>query len=236
MGMIDVLKVVKTEKGSPTVLNLLKKSGLDSMLTELFPTNKRATEGMKNHFINAGLPEIVTYLSSIENAGAKKELQRYLRGQIAEGTSTKEIIGDLRESVKKHGLAEPEAVTMIWNAVMTAVDWNKKEDLLQEQALKHLKEYIQLFKVFTTTAKSEMVLCNKIQEFCYDNQNFLKCFNKIMLLFYKTEVLSEEVILKWYKDGHAPKGWTVFMEQMKKFIDWLEQAESESDEDSEEED
>ena len=41
-----------------------------------------------------------------------------------------------------------------------------------------------------------------------------------------TEVLSEEVILKWYKDGHIPKGWTVFMEQMKKFIDWLEQAES----------
>ena len=41
----------------------------------------------------------------------------------------------------------------------------------------------------------------------------------MVLLFYKTEVLSEEVILKWYKDGHVPKGWTVF-------IDWLEQAES----------
>ena len=38
-----------------------------------------------------------------------------------------------------------------------------------------------------------MVLCNKIQEYCYDNQNLLKCFNKIILLFYKTEVLSEEV-------------------------------------------
>ena len=94
------------------------------------------------------------------------------------------------------------------------------------QALKHLKNYISLFSAFTSSAKSEMVLCNKVQEYCYDNQNFLKCFNKIVLLFYKTEVLSEEVILKWYKDGHAPKGWTVFMDQMKKFIDWLEQAES----------
>jgi len=27
-----------------------------------------------------------------------------------------------------------------------------------------------------------------VQEYCYDNQNFLKCFNKIILLFYKTEV------------------------------------------------
>merc|ERR1712141_978523 len=110
---------------------------------------------------------------------------------------------------------------------MTAMDCNKREDLLQDQALKHLKNYIALFSAFTSSAKSEMVLCNKVQEYCYDNQNFLKCFNK-------TEVLSEEVILKWYKDGHIPKGWTVFMEQMKKFIDWLEQAESE--ESSEEDD
>ena len=44
--------------------------------------------------------------------------------------------------------------------------------------------------------------------------------------YFPPQVLSEEVILKWYKDGHIPKGWTVFMEQMKKFIDWLEQAES----------
>merc|ERR1712130_807379 len=212
--MIEVLNVVKTEKGSASVLNLLKKSGMDAMLTELFPTNKRSSDNMKNHFVTAGLPEIVTYLSSIENAGAKKELQRSLR----------------------NSLSEPEAVSMIWAAVMSAIEWNKKEDLLQEQALKHLKEYIQLFKVFTSNARSELVLCNKIQEFCYDNQNFLKCFNKIILLFYKTEVLSEEEILKWYKDGHAPKGWTVFMDQMKKFVEWLEQAESESEEESVEED
>jgi len=138
--------------------------------------------------------------------------------------------------VKKHGLSEPEAVTMIWSAVMSAIEWNKKEDLLQEQALNHLKDTMGMFKVFTTSARSEMVLCNKIQEFCYDNQNFLKSFNKIILLFYKTEVLSEEVILKWYKDGHTTKGWTVFVDQMKKFVEWLEQAESESEEESEEED
>jgi hypothetical protein len=234
--MIEVLNVVKTEKGSSSVLNLLKKSGMDSMLTELFPTNKRGNEGMKSHFIQAGLPEIVTYLSSIENAGAKKELQRSLRNNIADGQSSKEIIPELRESVRKHGLSEADSVAMIWGAVMSAVEWNKKEDLLQEQALKHLKDYIQLFKEFTTEAKSEMVLCNKIQEFCYDNQTFLRAFNKIILLLYKTEVLSEEVVLKWYKDGHVPKGWTVFMDQMKKFVEWLEQAESESEEESEEED
>ena len=70
---------------------------------------------------------------------------------------------------------------------MAIVEWNKKEDLLQDQALRHLKKYIQLFSAFTTTSKSELALLNKIQEYCYDNMNFLKTFNKIVLLLYKSE-------------------------------------------------
>merc|ERR1719347_2367264 len=77
--MLDVLGGVKSEKGSSAVLTLLKRSGLDSMLTELFPTNKRSAENMKNVFVSADQPEIVTYLASMENAGAKKDMQRSLR-------------------------------------------------------------------------------------------------------------------------------------------------------------
>ena len=44
--------------------------------------------------------------------------------------SSQEIIVDMRESVKKYGLQEAEAVAMIWSAVMSATEWNKKEDLV----------------------------------------------------------------------------------------------------------
>ena len=108
---------------------------------------------------------------------------------------------------------------------MSAVEWNKKEDLVQEQALRHLRQYLPLFVAFSSTFKSELVLLNKIQEYCYDNMNFLKSFNKIVLLLYKTDVLSEDAILKWYKETHSSRGWSVFMDQMKKFIEWLEAAE-----------
>merc|ERR1712045_449342 len=222
--MLEILRTIKTEKGATSVLSLLKKSGLDNNLDQLFPTNKRTPENMKNTFISADQQEIVTYLAGMESVGAKKEMQRTLKTSINDEKPIKEIEMDLNEAVKKNGLAEHEAVAMIWQAVMGAMDSNKREDLIQDQALRHLKQYIPLFAAFTNSTKSEMVLCNKIQEYCYDNQNLLKCFNKIILLFYKTEVLSEEVILK---------GWTVFMEQMKKFIDWLEQAESEESSDEE---
>lgn len=39
------------------------------------------------------------------------------------------------------------------------------------------------------------------------------------------DVLSEEAILKWYSGGHLNKGRSIFLEQMKKFVEWLKNAE-----------
>ena len=39
------------------------------------------------------------------------------------------------------------------------------------------------------------------------------------------DVVSEDAILKWYKETHSARGWSVFMDQMKKFVEWLEHAE-----------
>merc|ERR1712045_233594 len=99
--MLEILRVIKTEKGATSVLSLLKKSGLDNNLDQLFPTNKRTAENMKNE------------------------------------KPIKEIIMDLKDAIKKNGMAESEAVAMIWVAVMAAMETNKKEDLIQEQALRH---------------------------------------------------------------------------------------------------
>merc|ERR1711923_556832 len=133
--MLEILKTIKNEKGASSVLNFLKKSGLDNMLDQLFPGNKRTSENMKNIFISADQQEIVTHLAGMENAGAKKDVQRSLKSSISDEKPIKEIIMDLKESVKKNGLTEYEAVAMIWIAVMAAVDFSKKEDLLQDQVV-----------------------------------------------------------------------------------------------------
>uniref|UniRef100_A0A8C2GKB4 eIF5-mimic protein 1 n=1 Tax=Cyprinus carpio TaxID=7962 RepID=A0A8C2GKB4_CYPCA len=75
--------------------------------------------------------------------------------------------------------------------------------------------------------------CPIREEYCYDNIHFMKSFSKIVVLFYKADVLSEEAILKWYKDAHAAKGKSVFLEQMKKFVEWLHNAEEESESETE---
>lgn len=76
----------------------------------------------------------------------------------------------------------------VWTVVMTQVEWNKKEELLADQALKHLKQYSPLFSAFSTTARSELALMLKVQEYCYENMNFMRVFQKIILLFYKSNL------------------------------------------------
>ncbi|EGV96905.1 Basic leucine zipper and W2 domain-containing protein 2 [Cricetulus griseus] len=53
----------------------------------------------------------------------------------------------------------------------------------------------------------------------------MKAFQKTVVLFYKADVLSEEAILKRYKEAHAAKGKSVFLDQMNKFVEWLQNAE-----------
>lgn len=39
------------------------------------------------------------------------------------------------------------------------------------------------------------------------------------------EVISEEPVLKWYREAHSPKGKMHFLEKMRPFIEWLQNAE-----------
>jgi len=73
----------------------------------------------------------------------------------------------------------------VWSVIMSLAEWNKKEELVAEQALKHLKQYTSLIAAFATSTRSELVLMLRVQEYCYDNMNFMKVFQKIIVLFYK---------------------------------------------------
>ena len=46
-----------------------------------------------------------------------------------------------------------------------------------------------------------------------------------LYFFVPAEVVSEDAVLKWYKESHLTKGKSVFLDQMKKFVEWLENAE-----------
>lgn len=113
-----------------------------------------------------------------------------LKDDVRDNKTHKEIIANIRELSQKTNIADNEVIGLIWTTVMSWAEWNKKEELVTDQALKHLKQYTQLFSAFATTEKAELSLILRVQEFCYENMNFMKAFQKIIMLFYQGEFVS----------------------------------------------
>uniref|UniRef100_A0A8C8HAD9 W2 domain-containing protein n=1 Tax=Oncorhynchus tshawytscha TaxID=74940 RepID=A0A8C8HAD9_ONCTS len=223
------------ERDINAVAVALRKVSMDNRLMELFPANKRSCEHFSKYFTDAGLKELSDFARNQEAIGSRKELQKELQEMMARGDNFKDIIAYVREEMKKTSISEQLMIGIVWSSVMSCVEWNKKEELVCEQSIKHLKQYSPLLKAFTSQGASEIILLVKIQEYCYDNIHFMKAFQKIVVLLYKADVLSEEAILKWYAEAHVAKGKSVFLEQMKKFVEWLKNAEEESESEDEEE-
>uniref|UniRef100_A0A8C9X7D3 Basic leucine zipper and W2 domains 1 n=1 Tax=Sander lucioperca TaxID=283035 RepID=A0A8C9X7D3_SANLU len=233
---VKLFKSWLSEKDISSVSASLRKVGMDSRLMELFPANKRSCEHFSKYFSDAGLKELSDFARNQQSIGARKELQKELEEQMSRGDPLKDIIAYVGEEIKKNNISEQTMIALIWASVMSSVEWNKKEELVTEQAIKLLKQYSPLLKAFTTQGLSELTLLLRIQEYCYDNIHFMKAFQKIVVLLYKANVLSEEAILKWYNETHVAKGKSVFLEQMKKFVEWLKNAEEESESEEEEAD
>ncbi|XP_056289036.1 eIF5-mimic protein 2-A-like [Pseudoliparis swirei] len=233
---VKLFKSWLSEKDINSVSSGLRKVGIDSRLMELFPANKRNCEHFSKYFSDAGLPELSDFAKNQQSIGARKELQKELEEQLSRGEPLKDIIPYVREEIKKNNISEQTMIGLIWASVMNSLEWNKKEELVTEQAIKLLKQYSPLLKSFTSQGLSELTLLLKIQEYCYDNIHFMKSFQNIVVLLYKADVLSEEAILKWYNEAHLAKGKSVFLEQMRKFVEWLKNAEEESESEEEEAD
>ena len=228
--IIDILKTWLGEKDSTAVWASLRKAGLDSRLVEFLPTSKRSIEHLTSAFKSNGLNQLLDYLKAHENRSVKKELQSQVAELLQNNVPIEEIIATVKEQMKKNALPEQEVAVLLWTSLMAVVDWNKRQELILDQAVKHLRKYVSLLSAFTSTDKAELALLVKVQEYCYDNMTFMNVFEKILVLFYRADVLSEEMILKWYKEAHSPKGKSIFLDQTRKFIEWLQNAEEESGE------
>ncbi|XP_041421875.1 basic leucine zipper and W2 domain-containing protein 2 isoform X2 [Xenopus laevis] len=230
---VKLFKAWMAEKDATAVTSALRKANLDKRLLELFPANKQNVDHFAKYFIDAGLKELSDFLRVQQTLGTRKELQKELQERLSQEFPIKEIVLYMKEEMKRNELPETAVIGLLWTCIMNAVEWNKKEELVAEQALKHLKHFAPLLAAFSTQGQSELILLQKVQEYCYDNIHFMKAFQKIVVLFYKADVLTEEAILKWYKEAHVAKGKSVFLEQMKKFVEWLQNAEEESESEGE---
>lgn len=234
-----ILLTLRTWSSETSVQNMsggMRKVGLDTEVLRFFPMNKRTMEAFKALAAELGdVDQLVAWQTVQQLTSIKRGLQQKVIEMIhVDGADAAAVIEAVKEEMEEHDMKETDVTTLLWTALMNAIDWKSKPDQVAEQALRHVKAYHTVLGEFATTHKAQVQLIVRIQNFSYDNQTLLKIFNKICLLLYKADVLGEDAILEWYTKAHSTKGKSVFLAQMKQFIDWLNEAEEETESEGEE--
>ncbi|CAG9762122.1 unnamed protein product [Ceutorhynchus assimilis] len=231
--LINIFKYWRTERGANSLSSAVKKANLEQYFSTFIPDTKQSHVYFKTAFQENGLDEVLKLYEDQHQQAAKKELQITLAEALSENKPQRELIAEIKEIALRDNIQEHETVCIIWTTVMDIPEWSKKEELVTDQAVRHLNHYTVLFQAFATGQRAELSLLLKVQEYCYSNMTFMRAFQKIVMLFYKNDVISEQTILKWYKQDFNVKGKMMFVDQMRPFMEWLQNAEVESDSEAE---
>lgn len=114
--LLELMSTLKSEKGGASVVNIIKKSGLESRINEFFPSNnqQQTEENITDTFMAKDLKEIVTFRKAQAGQNAKKELQLMIKEAIDDEKSMKEIIAEVKDAISKNpGITEQDAVGMV---------------------------------------------------------------------------------------------------------------------------
>lgn len=234
--LLQALKTWLAETSINHMSGGLRKAGLETDVLNFFPPNNRTMEDFKAAAEKIGdMDDVVAWQAVQQLTGVKRRLQSDIIDMVQQDEADAAAVIEKVQEVmaEAEGMKESDVIGLLWTGLMNAVEWTRKPDQIAEQALRHIKAYRTVFATFATSHKAQVLLLVRIQNFSYDNQQFLKIFNKVVLLLYKAEVLGEDSILEFYTKAHSSKGKDVFLAQLKPMIDWLQEAEEESEEEEE---
>ncbi len=209
----------------------LRRGKVEERLLEFFPQQRRSADAFAAHFEAEGLHELVAHSRKRFADARARELRDALSELLSEGGG----VGDACELLKQRkskegGLAEEACVGAAWEALLGAAQAGAKGAAQLPAALvKQLRGWAKLLAAAAPSRKGQAELLGRVQSSCYDDTALLKSFADIVRHLYDKDVLSEEAVLAWYKRGANPKGRAVFVKDLEKFVNWLQEAEEESD-------
>ncbi|RIA95021.1 ARM repeat-containing protein [Glomus cerebriforme] len=233
-----VTSVFKAYLGEQSIDHLgssLKKAGIDNKLLEFFPPNKRDEEYFARYFEAEDMKQLVEYHSQKQRNSMKEQTIDHVKEMLEAENNSQEIVAYLKQRIKEGNWQESDFVQIVWVALMQAVDWSTRPEMIENQASRQIKKNAEILAAFASNPKSELALLQKIQIYCHENTRLMKHFRLIVKILYEKDVVSENAIFYWYEKGSKPQGKGLFLKQMESFVNWLRTVETESEDDEEEE-
>lgn len=122
------------------------------------------------------------------------------------------------------GASSQEVMTALYEALLEGVDKGFAKEIAKKTSY--------LIAAFTQNEKSQLLLLRAIEEFSKNpNPHATKEVALVLKVLYDADILEEENIMQWYDEGIAGKNSdSALWKNAKPFIDWLQNADSESEE------
>jgi hypothetical protein len=242
--MTAIITAYLGEDGGSTekLMPLLKSAGIDTgTMVNMMPPGSRSAEALSEHFSGLGLDKLVEQ----NERRVKIDKIRTIRDGIHERQSmvppmaAAEIAAFVLSTQESTGLSNAAAVSAAWEGVIFEVDLTRKAQQNRTALLSAVQKNSAMLTLVCHTGDMEMELIHCVQQFVSADMELLKvaAFCDVLNLMYKNDVLSEDAILRWYRrsmrleKGSAASA-SIIREQMMSFIQWLETAEEESDEEA----
>lgn len=224
----EFFKVYLKENSLDDLIALLKKGKMEDNLLDFFPSAKRSSEALSEHFNKEGLTSLVEYNEKKMFEVKLKEIKSTLTTMINDEAAISEVIETVKQQVKDAKFPDLEVIRMLWDVLMEAVQWSgKNQQQNSNAALRQVKAWAELLNAFCTSGRLELELMYKVQTQCYEDAKLMKLFPEIIRTLYDQDVLAEDTVLLWFSKGSNPKGRQSFVKALEPFVKWLEEAEEE---------
>ncbi|GAB4817985.1 hypothetical protein N2152v2_005031 [Parachlorella kessleri] len=230
------------------LVELLRKGRVESRLLDFFPPQKRTWEEFEEHFkaatgqqqLAAGQQQLVEYTKRKLYDQHCQELRVGVKAMLdPEEPQTPQALVDYVKARKADwALQDPDIVKFVFLGLVDSVldtAGAKNTQQVQLAVLKQIRAYEKVLGTFCTSARLEAHLLSSMQVICYEDSRLLKLFAEIARVLYDTDVVGEDTIRYWYTKGSNPKGRNVFLKNMEPLMKWLDEAEEEEEDDSEDE-
>eukprot|EP00112_Aurelia_sp_Birch-Aquarium-sp1_P007013 Seg1766.1 transcript_id=Seg1766.1/GoldUCD/mRNA.D3Y31 product="Translation initiation factor eIF-2B subunit epsilon" protein_id=Seg1766.1/GoldUCD/D3Y31 len=165
-----------------------------------------------------------------------------IRCGISENSSTDNIILEVNASKYKYNVSIREINQAVIKSILQSVleDSSRSKQAMVQQLDKIVSNFLALILNYIKGGESQIDGITAAEEYFAENPTLAGIFPTFLHKLYDKDVLHEDVILKWYKSpvfAEDPEMAVQYKrlrqhELMKRFITWLEEAEEESEEES----
>nr|XP_054756669.1 translation initiation factor eIF-2B subunit epsilon-like [Lytechinus pictus] len=161
-----------------------------------------------------------------------------LQRTIEENIKVDNVILEINSSKYAYNIAMHELISLVMKAILEMPQLKASGSMTSQQLLLAIKKlFVRLKPLFTNYikgAESQKDCLNALEDYSLLNESTAAIFAKLVHHLYDADILSEEVILKWYgrMDQDADARRRDVRSKLAPFITWLQEAEEESDEES----